>query len=73
MQLEKADEIYERIKGDLEKQYKGRIVAVEIESGEYFIGDTVLQAYNKGIEKHPGKTFVYKRVGFSAVHFVGAF
>ena len=39
------------------------MVAIETDSGDYFIGEDVLEAYEKGVKKHPDKEFFFKRVG----------
>lgn len=71
--LGKADKIYEQIKAKVERDYKGKIIAIELESGDFFIGDSELEAFEKASKKYPGKVFVYKRVGFPTTHFVGSF
>jgi len=41
----KAEAIYrKKLKTKLERKYKGRIVAIDVESGDYFLGKTVLEA-----------------------------
>lgn len=71
--LEKADQIYEsQLKENLEKEPRGKIVAIEINSGDFFLGKNEIEAYEEGIKKYPGKTFVYKRIGYQATHFVGS-
>ena len=52
----------------LKAQYLGKIVAIDVETGEYFLGDTVIEAGKKGREKYPKKVFHFIRVGFPAVH-----
>jgi hypothetical protein len=47
-----------------EARHKGKLVAIEPESGEYFIGTTMLEAFHKALKRHPGKEFVFKRIGF---------
>jgi hypothetical protein len=65
----KAEAIYrEKLKLKLEGKYKGRIVAIDVESGDYFLGKTVLEAIEKGRRKHPGKIFYAVRIGYPAVH-----
>jgi hypothetical protein len=64
----KGREIYERLQKSLEAQYLGKIVAIDVETGEYFLGDTVIDAGKKGREKYPKKVFHFIRVGFPAVH-----
>ena len=71
--INKANQIYEsQLKDKLEKDHKGKIVAIEINSGDFFIGKNEIEAYEEGIKKYPGKTFVYKRIGYKATHFVGS-
>ena len=69
MNKQKAEIIFERINDN--SDLKGKIVAIEPESGDYFIGDSELDAYNKANKTHPNKKFYFKRIGFSATHFVG--
>ena len=64
----RARAIYETIRGKLELSLKGHIIAIEAESGEYFIGETVLEAASKARAKHPDKGFHFFRVGFPAVY-----
>lgn len=65
---QKGEEIYQKkIKRISEKQ-KGKIVAIEVESADYFIAETVLQAGMAGRKKHPDKQFYFVRIGYPAVH-----
>lgn len=70
--MQRADDIYDRLRDQLEPRHKGEIVAIEIDSGDYFLGRDELEAYDKGVRKYPDKTFIYKRVGFPTAHIVGA-
>lgn len=66
---QKAEAIYRtKLKPKLEGKYKGRIVAIDVESEDYFVGKTVLEAIEKGRKKHPGKLFYAVRIGYPAVH-----
>ena len=66
---QKGEEIYDsRIKHALPPDLKGKIVAIEIESGNYFIGDTVLKAGLLGRKKYPNRQFYFKRIGYKSVH-----
>lgn len=70
--IERSNQIYEsQLKEKLEREHKGEIVAIEITSGDFFLGRNEVEAYENGIKKYPDKTFVYKRVGYKATHFVG--
>lgn len=60
----KGEEIYEEHKKKLEKAYLGKIVAIEIESGTVAgIGDSLDEAYEKALKKHPTKNFYFRKVG----------
>jgi hypothetical protein len=61
-------EIYNRIREKLEPQHRGEIVAIEVDSGDYFLGRTVTEATSKARKKHPDKVFYFVRVGFPAVY-----
>lgn len=66
---EKGQRIYEeKLKGKLEPEHKGKIVALEVETGDYFLGDSVIEAVNRAKEKYPDKIFFIARVGYKAVH-----
>lgn len=72
-QVQKAEKIYASIRDKLEPKYNGKIIAIEIDSGNYFLGKDELEAYDKAVKKYPGMTFVYLRVGYPTTHVVGAF
>jgi hypothetical protein len=64
----RAKTIYETIKGSLESRCKGRIVAIEVASGDHFVGKTVLEAANNARGKYPDKQFHFFRLGSPAVY-----
>jgi len=66
--ISEGKEIYRRIREGLEPEHKGEIVAIETESGDYFLGKTVVEAGEKAKQKHPHKIFYFVKVGFPAVH-----
>ena len=63
-----ARAIYESLKDSLLPTAKGKIVAIERESGDSFIGATVLEAAGKARAVHPGKTFHFFRIGFPTAY-----
>lgn len=67
---QRAEELYQHIKDKLKGQ-EGKIVALELESKEYFLGDTTIEAYHKGRIKHPHQKFFFMRVGSKAAYHVG--
>jgi len=67
----RAEEIYRtkyQKKFEADKSLMGKIVAVEVETGDCFIGNTVLEAGFKGREKFPRKQFFFFRIGAKAVY-----
>lgn len=71
LDFKKAENIYEKIKSKLESR-KGEIVAIEPDSGDYFIGKDLDEAAEKAEEKYPDKQFYFMRVGFKYVYSIGA-
>ncbi len=64
----RGQEIYQRLKEQLESTHPGKIVAIEVESGEYFVGDSVVEAAKKARAKHPDRLFYFVKVGSLVVH-----
>jgi len=60
----KGRKILEAISENLEKEQKGKAVAIDIETSDYFIGDTGIEATKKAREKHPNKVFFLGRIGY---------
>ena len=69
--VQEAEVIYGKIKSKL-RGNEGKIVAIEVESGEYFIGNNTLDAFKKGRKKHPLAKFLFKRIGAKYTYVVGA-
>ena len=67
--IQQAKEIYKRkYKKSLEKTIKGKVVAIDIESEDIFIGDSVLEAGLNARKKYPDRIFHFIRVGYPAVY-----
>ncbi len=63
----KGEGIYHaRLKKLLEPKYHGWYVAIEVESGDYFLGQTTVEALEKAEKEHPAKKFYIIKVGFPA-------
>jgi hypothetical protein len=56
----KAKEVYEKIKGELEG--KEGLVAIEPESGDYFVGQTLGQANDAAFAKYPDYWVYFMRI-----------
>jgi hypothetical protein len=64
----RGEELYQTLKDRLAAEHLGEIVAIEPESGDYFLGKDVVEATEAGRRVHPAKLFYYVRIGFPAVH-----
>jgi len=51
----------------LEKE-KGMIAAIEPETGEWFLGKNVIEAFKTARSKYPQGTFYFVRVGYPSAH-----
>jgi len=56
----KAKEVYEKIKDELEG--KEGLVAIEPESGDYFVGQTLALANEAAFAKHPDVWVYFMRI-----------
>lgn len=66
-----GETIYNRIKSRLKGQ-EGRIVAIDVKSGDFFLGNNVVEASKAGQEKYPKREFYFKRVGSKTAFVIGA-
>ena len=72
-EIQKAEELYSaRLRSLLEPACKGKYVAIDVVSGDYFVGDEILDAFQKASQKHPNRTFVFKHIGYPATRFIGS-
>lgn len=51
-----------------EIRHKGKIVAIDPVSGDYFMGATSMEAFRKARKRYPGRAFVFKRIGSRWTH-----
>ena len=49
----KGDEVYQRLRLQLESRHKGKVIAIEPESEEYFLGTDVPGVLQKAGKKFP--------------------
>lgn len=68
-----GDEIYEQdIRPQVEETHHGKIVAIDVDSGDYAIGDTGLAAEDHLRERRPEADVWCLRVGYGVLrHFGG--
>ena len=63
---QKGEKIFRSIEDRLKPVHLGKVIAIEIESGNYFIGRTHSEAGYKAKRKFPDKIFYFARVGARA-------
>jgi hypothetical protein len=61
--IARAKEAYEGLKGDLESEHDGEIVAIHPESGDHFLGQTLNQADERAYVKYPDTWLYFARIG----------
>lgn len=71
--MRNAERIYEsRLRTELERLHRDQFVAIEPESGDYFLGRTLSEAIGAAREAHPGRLAHALRVGHQAALHFGA-
>ena len=60
--------LFEALDRELREQHCGKFIAIEVDSGEYFLGGTGVEASEKARVKHPGKIFFLGRIGYRAAY-----
>lgn len=70
--IDRAKQIYaERLQSALEADHRGRFVAIEPVSGEYFLAETLDEAVRAARTKYPDRLSHTVRVGYPAAFHVG--
>lgn len=65
--IDRAKRIYsDQLQADLESLHKNRFVAIEPESGEYFLGNTFDEAVQSARAKYPSRLSHVIRIGHRA-------
>jgi hypothetical protein len=64
----KASKLFHQVERRLLARHKGQVVAVEPDSGQYFLGEDVLEAARQAMAVFPHKVFEFFRIGYPAVH-----
>ena len=64
----RGKQIYAVLREKLEPEHKGRIVAIDPDTGDYFLGNTLFEADKKARQKYPGKVFYAVKIGYPAVY-----
>lgn len=70
----KGQQLYDqRLKFTLEPDHAGRFVAIEPDSGRYFLGDTGIAALRSARSEISGKLFYLVRIGHRAAYNIGGY
>jgi hypothetical protein len=69
----RGQELYDReIRRDVETEANiGKIISVDIETGDYEIDDDPIKAADRLFSRHPGAAIYGARIGYNAVYAVG--
>jgi hypothetical protein len=66
---EVGERLYEQnLRSKLESTHKGKIVVIDAESGDYFLGENLHEANEKARKKYPNKVFYAIKVGYPAFY-----
>ena len=60
---EQGEAIYGRHSGELERSSLGLVVAIDIDTGDLFVGGDVMEADAKAQAAHPNKQFYFRWIG----------
>jgi hypothetical protein len=70
--IDRAKRIYtDQLRDALESKHMGRFVAIEPDSGEYFLGDTFDEAVKSARAKYPSRLSHTIRIGHRAAFHIG--
>ncbi len=64
----KGRQIFRGLPPELAAEHRGRFVAIDVDSHDYFIGDTGIEATRKAQEKYPEKLFFLGRIGYRTAY-----
>ena len=62
----KGRDLLQKLDAELWEKYAGRFIAIEVDSGDYFLGERGLDASRQGKEKYPETLFYVGRIGHRA-------
>jgi hypothetical protein len=60
----KDQKIFEMPAEELTKSHFSRFIAIEVDSGDYFIGEAAIEATQRAQARHPEKIFFLGRMGY---------
>jgi hypothetical protein len=69
--IDRAKRIYEQMRTTLEAEHRDRFVAIEPESGDYFLADSFDSAVRSARSAHPSRLTHTIRIGLDAAFLIG--
>ena len=70
--VRRGDALYERhIRAQVESTHRGKVVAIDIDSGAYVIADNALTVSERLLAQHPDAEIWCVRVGSRVLHRIG--
>lgn len=66
--FEEGERLFKKLNARLGKKHKGKILAIEAESGEYILGEDEVSVAKEARARFPGKVFGFFRIGYPVVH-----
>ena len=67
----RGNELYERLRPQVETGSKGKIVAIDIETGAFEVAEDTIAASDRLLARYPDAEIWFVRVGHRAVHRFG--
>ncbi len=64
----KGRQLFEALSPELTGKHRGQFIAIDVDSGDYFIGETGIEATRKAQTKYPGKIFFLGRIGYRTAY-----
>jgi len=64
----RGQKILDSLSEKLKEEKKGKPIVIEVDSGDYFIGETPIEATKKAKEKYPDKVFFQGKIGYKTCY-----
>jgi hypothetical protein len=58
---------YSELKAGHEPENKGKFLAIEVESGDFYLGEESIKALEQARKAHPGKLFYVVKIGSDSI------
>lgn len=66
--FDEGERVFKKLNARLGKKHKGKILAIEAESGQHILGDDEVLVAKEAKARFPGKVFSFFRIGYPVVH-----